>query len=103
MRIPFSGQEIKTAAKKLKNGKSPGLDEINLEMIKYAPMSIFTEIAGIYNTVAKEGDTVSELKLGLLTPLQKPGKAKGPLANLRSLILLSVIRKILTICLIERI
>ena len=50
MRIPFSGQEIETAAKKLKNRKSPGPDEINLEMIKYAPVSIFTEIAGIYNS-----------------------------------------------------
>ena len=83
MQIPFSGQEIETAAKKLNNGKSLGPDEINLEMIKYAPMSIFTEIAGIYNTVAKEGDTVSELKLGLLRPLQKPGKATTgkPAAN----------------------
>ena len=40
---------------------------------------------------------------GLLTPLPKPGKKKGPPENLRPIILLSVLRKILTICLLERI
>ena len=39
---------------------------------------------------------------GLLRPLQKPGKKKGPPENLRPIILLSVIRKILTICMLDR-
>ena len=103
MRTPFNGEEIEKAAKRLKNGKSPGSDEVNLEMIKYAPRSIFKEMAEIYNTVAKDGDSVMELKLGLLRSLQKPGKAKGPTENLRPIILLSVLRKILTMCLIDRI
>ena len=42
------------------------------------------------------------MKLGILTPLPKPGKKQGPPANLRPIILLSVIRKILAICLIRR-
>ena len=46
---------------------------------------------------------MESLKLGLLTPLQKPGKQKGPPENLRPVILLSTLRKILAICLIERI
>ena len=102
MKVPFTGEEIGDAAKKLKNGKSAGPDEIQLELIKYAPPLVFDQIAKIYNDVAKEGDSVIELKLGLLRPLQKPGKPKGPVANLRPIILLSVIRKIMTIRLIER-
>ena len=35
------------------------------------------------------------LKIGILTPLPKPGKKKGPPGNLRLIILLSVLRKLL--------
>ena len=83
MKVPFTGEEIGNAAKKLKNGKSAGPDEIQLELIKYAPPMVYDQIAEIYNDVAKEEDSVIELKLGLLRPLQKPGKSKGPVANLR--------------------
>ena len=44
-----------------------------------------------------------ELNCGILIPLQKPGKKKRPASNLRPVILLSIIRKILAICLIRRI
>ena len=38
----------------------------------------------------------------MLVSFQKPGKPKGPCVNLRPIILLSVIRKILSICMIRR-
>ena len=44
-----------------------------------------------------------ELNSGILIPLQKPGKKKGLVSNLRPVILLSMIGKILAICLIRRI
>ena len=102
MKNPFTADEIEKAAKKLKNGKSPGPDNVELELIKYAPIEIHEQIAAIFNKVAETGDSVIELVLGLLRPLQKTGKAKGPTENLRPIILLSVLRKILTICLIQR-
>ena len=102
MTTPFSGEEIHKAAAKLKNGKIPGCDDEELELIKYAPIEIHQEIANILNKVAETGESVIELFLGLLRPLQKPGKSKGPTENLRPIILLSVLRKILTICLIQR-
>ena len=49
------------------------------------------------------GKNIDELNQGILIPIQKPGKKQGPCENLRPIILLSVLRKILTICLIERI
>ena len=100
--LPFTADEIAKAAKKLKNGKSPCPDNVELELIKYAPIELHKEIATIFNKVAETGEPVTELVLGLLRTLQKPGKAKGPPENLRPIILLSVLRKILTICLIDR-
>ena len=72
MQVPFTGEEIGDAAKKLKNGKSAGPDEIQLELIKYALPLVFDQIAEIYNDVEKKGDSVIEFKFGLLRPLQKP-------------------------------
>ena len=53
--------------------------------------------------MAATGDIPSEINTGILVPLQKPGKKRGPTSNLRPVILLSMIRKILAICLIRRI
>ena len=39
----------------------------------------------------------------LLCPIQKSGKTIGPPQNLRPIILLSVLRKLLAVCLMERI
>ena len=105
MITPFTGDEIYEAAKSMKNGKSSGIDDIGLhaEHIKYAPPSIHENIAHIYlNTTAKDGNPPDELKIGILTPLPKAGKKKGPPGNLRPIILLSVLRTLLTICLMRR-
>lgn len=102
MRIPFTKEEIGKATRSMKNGKSAGIDDLNAEFIKYATADIHEEIANIYNTIAETGEFPEELITGILTPLPKPGKKKGPPENLRPIILLSVLRKILAICLIRR-
>ena len=58
-------------------------NDIHAEHIKYAPSSIHENIAHILNTTAKDGNPPDELKIGILTPLPKPGKKKGPPGNLR--------------------
>ena len=102
MSKPFETKEIEKAAKSMKNGKSCGIDNIHAEHIKYAPSSVHQEIANILNETAETGNYPLELKTGILTPLPKPNKKKGPRENLRPIMLLSVLRKILTICLIHR-
>ena len=103
MQTPFNQGEITKAAKSLKNGKSAGVDNLQAEFIKYAPPSIHQHIADIYNDTAETGDAPEQLTQGLLTPLPKPGKKRGPTTNLRPIILLSIIRKILTITMLNRI
>ena len=82
--------------------KSAGCDGTQAEYIEYALVENHKQIAIIFNRIAENGEQLEELNLGILTPLQKPGKKKGPPENIRPIILLSVIRKILTICMMKR-
>ncbi len=102
MRTPFNSLEIKTAVKKLKNNKSPGIDEICAEMVKYSPEVVHRRIAEVYNEMARTGEVPQEIIEGILVPLPKPGKPRGPPGNLRPVVLLTILRKILAICMIGR-
>ena len=99
---PFDEDEVKRAVSSLKNNKSPGCDNVTAEHLKYAPCT-HKHIATILNTIAETGELPIEITQGILTPLQKPGKTKGPPENLRPIILLSTLRKILAICVARRI
>ena len=101
MEPPFNYQEVQKAANKLKNNKSTGSDGINAELVKYAPQYLYKHIATILNNTAETGKNPEVLKHGLLAPLAKP-KKKDVKVNVRPIILLSVLRKILTVILIDR-
>ena len=58
----------------LKNGKSPGIDQVYEEMLKYGPEMIFVEIVEIFNLISETGYYPTAIKEGILIPLQKPGK-----------------------------
>ena len=102
MKNPFTPQEVGKAIKKLKNNKSTGVDNISAEQLKYGPDIVNSYISDILNEVAETGEYPKELDTGILIPLQKPGKKKGPPGNLRPIILLTMIRKILAIIMLER-
>lgn len=102
MKEPFTGTEIKKAANSMANGKSAGIDQLSPEFIKYSPDCIHEEIAEILNITAETGEYPMEIRTGILRPLPKPGKKQGPVSNLRPIILLSVLRKIIAVSLISR-
>ena len=52
--------------------------------------------------MAEKGEYPMEIKQGILVPLPKPGKKAGPPGHLRPIILLSMLRKILAICMLIR-
>ena len=62
----------------LKNNKSPGMDQINVELIKYSPEVVHEKIAAIYNNIATTGKHPNEITHGILRALQDTGKPKGP-------------------------
>ena len=88
----FTSSEIRKAVWTLKNNISPGMDQINVELIKYSPEVVYEKIADIYNNIAAIGKHANEITHGTLRALQKPGKPKGPTSNFRPIILLSVFR-----------
>ena len=103
MKIPFTIAEVRKAVSKLKLGKSPGCDDIPVEIIKYAPDMILQHITDIFNQIASNSECPKEINHGILIPLQKPGKLRGPVVNLCPIILLSTIRKILAVVMMGRI
>ena len=103
MKRPFTEVEIGKSVSRLKNNKSIGIDDISTEMIKYSPKIVYQQIADIVNEMAKTGNIPDEVIEGVVVSPPKPGKPQGPLANLRPIILLSILMKILAICMIKRI
>ncbi len=70
--------------------------------MKYGPDTISSEIAKIFNEMSESGQYPNEVGDATLVPIQKPGKKAGPSQNLRPIILLSMLRKILAICKLRR-
>ena len=83
MRDAFTKDEVTKAIRSLKNGKSPGADDLSAEYLKHGPDIVHHRIAELLNHIAETGDFPNEIKHVVLIPLQKPGKKKGPTANLR--------------------
>ena len=70
--------------------------------LKYSCEELDKEMAKILHEVSRTGCYPQEITHGILTPLQKLGKQCGPTDNLYPIILFSILRKILAICLLER-
>ena len=103
MNQPFTAEEIKSAIRSLRNNRSAGDDQIKAEMLKSAPDILHQLLADIYDNISEKEQHPPELTLGIITPIQKPGKPKGPVQNLRPIMLLSMIRKVLAVCIKKRI
>ena len=103
MSEPFTWKEIYEASLKLNNNKSPDNNGLQAEHIKYAPKCVHQDIANLLSEVAETGTYPIELKHGLIIPIQKLGKQKGKAENIRPVILLSILRKLLASCFIKRI
>ena len=86
---------------KLKNNKATGRDDVHAEFIKYGTNKLSVQMATLLNKTSETGEYPEEIKHGILTPLTKPPK-KDERVNVRPIILLSVLRKVVTINLIER-
>lgn len=100
---PISAVEVELAAKKLRNGKAVGPDGIPNEFLKHSPKIFFSTFAQLINQSFELHEHVPSFTEGYLTPLQKPGKPRGPLKSLRPLCLLNGTRKILSMIVLRRI
>ena len=103
MSEPFTWKVIYEASLKLNINKSPDNNGFQAERIKYAPKCVHQDIANLLNDVAETGTYPQELKHGLMIPIQKPGKQRGKVENIRPVILLSILQNLLATCFIKRI
>ena len=87
---------------KLNNNKSAGYDKITAELIKYGPQTLHSQIKTILNDCFEHHKQI-DIGKGILVALQKPGKPKSPVKNLRPVIFLPIIRKILSNIVLQRI
>ena len=83
--------------------QSQTVNSVNAEPKEMEKKIMHEYIAGIFNEISENGSFPTEIKHGILIPLQKVGKEKGKLENIRPVILLNLIRKILAIVMLKRI
>ena len=57
MLTPFSSSEVKKAVWILKNNKSTGMDQINVEIIKYSPEVVHKKLQ-IYATILQQQESI---------------------------------------------
>jgi len=103
LETPIEKEEVEEAIKALRNGRSAGPDGISNELFKYAREIISPSIATIINSVFEQHHSIEAIGQGTLIALPKPKKPPGPPANLRPIVLLNSIRKILSTITLHRI
>ncbi|GFS10895.1 RNA-directed DNA polymerase from mobile element jockey-like [Elysia marginata] len=98
---PTTSNEVEKALARLNNNRACGEDGITGELIKYGADTLAKVICNILNSVfAEHGDI--KINGGKVMTLQKPGKAKGPVINLRPITLLNTLRKVLSLIKLNR-
>ena len=75
----FTSSKVRKAVWTLKNNKSSGMDQINVELTKYSSEAVYKKNAD--NNIASTRKHPNEITHGILRALQKPGKPKGPTNN----------------------
>ncbi|GFS27424.1 1-phosphatidylinositol 4,5-bisphosphate phosphodiesterase 1 [Elysia marginata] len=98
---PITTNEVEKAVARLSNNRACGEDGIPGELIKYGAGTFAKVICNILNRVFSEHDDIN-INGGKVITLQKPGKAKGPVTNLRTITLLNTLRKVLSLIVLNR-
>ena len=98
----FTLDELKTVVYKLKSGKSPGLDGILNEFIKYSFPVIGETLTCLFNIVLNTGHIPEEWCVGVIVPIYKNKGQKSDPDNYRGITLLSCIGKLFTAALNHR-
>ena len=92
----FTKDEIYKHINSLKNNKSPGVDNILNEFLKYCPNELLPVIVKLFNIVLDSGIIPSEWTIGVIKPLYKNKGDINDVNNYRGITLLSCIGKLFT-------
>ena len=94
--------EVQRAISKLNSGRACGHDDLPADLLKGTADLIAPSIATIFNDALEHHEPL-DIGKGVLVLLQKPGKPVGPLTSVRPIVLLSALRKTLSLVVLSRI
>lgn len=90
---PTDCDEVKQIILELKDNKSPGLDGISNEILKYSVSALTEPISFIINKCIEQGKVPSHFKNAKIIPIYKKGE-KTDMSNYRPISLISSVSKI---------
>jgi hypothetical protein len=85
--------ELDQVLQKAKNRKSPGLDNINVELFKYGGQKLRETLLHLFNNIWKQRTTPSDWEEGLIINIYKKG-SRNVCNNNRGITLLSTASKL---------
>ena len=100
--MPITPGEVQRAISKLNSGRACGHDDLPADLLKITADLIAPAIADIFNDALEHHEPL-DIGKGVLILLQKPGKPVGPLTSVRPIVLLSALRKTLSLVVLSRI
>ena len=102
LNIPFDEEEIRKCVNKLKNNKSPGLDDIINEFIKCSNDKMCKLYCKFFNLVLSKGIVPEDWVVGVIKPIYKNKGSRLEADNYRGITLLSCMGKLFTFILNDR-
>ena len=100
--MPITPVEVQRAISKLNSGRASGHDDLPADLLKSTADLIAPLIAAIFYDALEHHEPL-DIGKGVLILLQKPGKPVGPLTSVRPIVLLSALRKTLSLVVLSRI
>ena len=101
--MEVSVDDVRKAVKKLKNGKSPGIDGVTSEMLRYGGESIIEWLTRVCVVCLAEGRVPVEWKRAIVLPIYKGKGDRNECKNYRGISLLSIPGKVYGRVLIEKV
>ena len=98
---PISQNEIVTIVDNMKNDTSPGVDDVDIKVIKYVICLICEPLSLIFNNCISTGIFPSKMKIARVTPIHKKG-SRLDINNYRPISVLPIFSKILEKCIFNR-
>ena len=101
--LEVSVEDVRKAVKKLKKGKSPGVDGITSEMLKYRSEALLEWLTRVCKVCVSEEKVLNDWVRAIVVPLYKGKSDRNDCKNYRGISLLSIPGMVYGRILIERV
>ena len=99
----FGVAEVMSAINALSNGKSPGIDGVSAEMLKYGGMAVVSWMTDLCNLCLENGEVPQDWRDAIIVALYKGKGVRSECKNFRGISLLSIPGKVFGKMVIERV